>query len=333
MAVTASAVIRLSYDKTPPSEFRIFKAGTNKSRKGTFNFTERSARDVMTLSADFAADYPIDFNHSMFSFSLGDPAEAGKAAGWFQLETRNGDLWATNVTWTELAAQKLQAREYRYISPTFRASKDGEVEELLNVALTNIPALKGLSPLMASQAQLFAPHETNERPPMLEKLISMLSLASDSAESAALSAIGALVEDRKRLLSATGKSSVGEVLGGWEALSLAAKQYEAAAKELETLKVAQREAEVIALLDAGVKEKKITPAQAESLKTKGLEDPAFLRSFLSVAPVLVGGPGPTQPAAAPVEIHLSAEAEKIAKTMGLTPERSAELRASVTKRS
>lgn len=329
IAKTATAFVRLDVGESEslPTEFRIFKAGNNKSRKGTFLFSERSARSVMECAEDFEADYPIDFNHSMFSFSLGDTAENGKAAGWFKPAVRDGELWATGVQWTELAADKLKKREYRYISPTFNCKEEGEVSELLNVALTNIPALKGLSPLVASQLSLFEPEELPERPPMLEKLLAMLSLKNDAAETDAIGAINALVEDKKKLLSVTGKSSLSEVLGSWEALSQAAAKADTYAKELSDLRGAQRAAEVDAMLSVGTKEGKLTPAQVEVMRKKGLEDVEFLRAFLSSAvPVLPGTV--TEPKGAPVS--LSEQELQIAKTLGVTPERARELKTIAT---
>lgn len=324
-AKTGISFVRLDTGESaaPPTEFRIFRAGLNKSRKGNFLFSERSATEVMADAADFEADYPIDFNHSMFGFSMGDPAENGKAAGWFRPEVRNGELWATNVVWSELASDKLTKREYRYISPTFNCKEDGEILELLNVALTNIPALKGLSPLMAHQLSLFDPKENNERPPMFEKLLMLLSLKEGATEAEAFAAVGAVLEDRRKLLSATGKTSISEVLGAWEALSQAAGKAEQISKELAELKGAQRTSEVETLLSTGVKDGKLVPAQVDVMRKKGMEDIEFLKAFLSTAVSVVPGSA-TEPKEKPQA--LSDVEIQIAKTMGMSPERAAELK-------
>src|SRR5690606_21758833 len=79
-----------------------------------------------------------------------DPAQAGKAAGWFELEVRNGELWAVNVRWTPPAAEALRRKEWRFMSPAFSTDDEGRITSLLNVALTNLPATRRLEPLMAA---------------------------------------------------------------------------------------------------------------------------------------------------------------------------------------
>jgi phage I-like protein len=94
-------------------------------------------------------DLMIDYDHaSLASLSL-DPAQTGKAAGWFNLELRSGELWAVNVRWTPQAAAQLRAKEWRFMSPAF-STDDGRVASLLNVAITNLPATRQLEPLMAA---------------------------------------------------------------------------------------------------------------------------------------------------------------------------------------
>jgi hypothetical protein len=133
---------------TPPTEFRIFARGPVKTRKGEFVFDEIAAHRVTSEAADFGNEFPLDYAHAMFSGYAPNPAEAHKAAGWFRPSLRNGELWATAVTWTESARTYLKNREYRYISPTFE-HEDRRITRLLNVALTNVPATHGLEPLMA----------------------------------------------------------------------------------------------------------------------------------------------------------------------------------------
>lgn len=64
------------------------------------------------------------------------------AAGWIdQLEIRAGAIWG-RVDWTPKAAQQIQNREYRYVSPVFTYRKDTQqVVALTSVALTNQPNL------------------------------------------------------------------------------------------------------------------------------------------------------------------------------------------------
>jgi phage I-like protein len=133
----------------PPTEFCIFTAGEIETTKGVFTFDADSATSVMAEYAKHGIDLMIDYDHaSLASVSL-DPAQAGKAAGWFNLEVRNGELWAVNVRWTPPAADALRRKEWRFMSPAF-GTLDGRITDLLNVAITNLPATRNLTPLMAA---------------------------------------------------------------------------------------------------------------------------------------------------------------------------------------
>lgn len=134
----------------PPKEFRIFTAGKVVTTKGTFTFDQTAAKAVMAEYAAHGIDLAVDYDHASLGGSSADPAQAGKAAGWFNIELRNGELWAVNVRWTEPAAQALRAKEWRFMSPAFSTDKDGRVTSLFNVAITNLPATRRLEPLMAA---------------------------------------------------------------------------------------------------------------------------------------------------------------------------------------
>ncbi len=134
----------------PPGEFRIFTAGQVDTSKGTFVFDGEAAASVM---ADYAAqgnELMVDYDHASLAGISLDPAQSGKAAGWYGIELRNGELWAVNVRWTPPAAEALKRKEWRYMSPAFTTGEGGRITSLLNVALTNIPATRKLEPLMAA---------------------------------------------------------------------------------------------------------------------------------------------------------------------------------------
>lgn len=106
---------------------------------------------MLARYADQGNELMVDYDHYSLGFAL-DPALAGKAAGWFGLELRGGELWAVNVRWTQPAAEALSRGEWKYISPAFVTDESGRICELINVALTNIPATKNMRPLIAASA-------------------------------------------------------------------------------------------------------------------------------------------------------------------------------------
>lgn len=67
------------------------------------------------------------------------------------MEWREGDgLYVTNVRWTAAASEMLKVNEYHYISPAFGYSANGDIVRLHSAAVTNVPALDGLTDLAAA---------------------------------------------------------------------------------------------------------------------------------------------------------------------------------------
>lgn len=138
--------------EAPPTEFRIFTAGDVSTTKGNFKFDSQAAKAVMAAYDMHGIDLMIDYDHASLSDSPVDASRSARAAGWFQPEIRNGELWAVNVKWTPAADAALRAKEWRFMSPAF-ATSEGRVTRLLNVAITNLPATRNLQPLMAANAK------------------------------------------------------------------------------------------------------------------------------------------------------------------------------------
>lgn len=138
---------------SPPTEFCVFGKGTNPSEKGDFLFDGAAAKAVMDHAKRWGNRFPFDWCHKMVRMDGPDPAEDGKAAGWFTPELRDGALWATAITWTPLARQKIGDREFVYFSPAFNVDDEERVVELTNVALTNLPAMHGIEQLVAADTR------------------------------------------------------------------------------------------------------------------------------------------------------------------------------------
>ncbi len=129
-----------------PREFRIFPFGRVETTKGVFLFDQEAARRVMQAWRDYGNRLSIDYEHQALEPVSNGPVPA---AGWFDLEVREDGLWAVNVDWTPRAMELLRNREYRYFSPAFYVDEEGRIVELINLALTNLPATKRMEPLVA----------------------------------------------------------------------------------------------------------------------------------------------------------------------------------------
>lgn len=170
--------IRLSTGTEPPTEFRLFPLGQIETTKGTFVLTPEDAAACVEMHVGYGNDLSVDYGHGVFEEAEGTPQ---RAAGWIAgLQVRPDGLWATGVTWTDTAARMIRAREQRYFSPAFMADEDGHITEILNVALTLMPATHNLTPLVASRRS--GRTATSRRTSMEDKYVdasALLKLADD----------------------------------------------------------------------------------------------------------------------------------------------------------
>lgn len=125
----------------PPEWVMLIPAGEFSGRdgRGPFRLSHPAAVIAATNELEMAAGLPIDYDHATdFAAPRGRPAPA---AGWIcELAERDGALWG-RVDWTPHGAMAITSREYRYISPVFQYTPEGEVTRLLRAGLTNNPNL------------------------------------------------------------------------------------------------------------------------------------------------------------------------------------------------
>lgn len=248
LALTQVALLLAISTDEPPSEFRIFAKGENKTTKGTVVFDAQSAKLVPAAYAEHGVELFIDYEHKSI---LSTPAvDGGKAAGWFKPEVRDGELWASDVKWTPAAETAIRSKEYRYFSPVVLHDAKGRVHKLVNVALTNLPATKNLRALVASDA----PNQGHKT--MDEELALLFTALQVDSSSKALGVITALREEADKV-----------------------KTLSARVAELE-LQIASRDVEML-LLDA--KEAgKVSEAELPKLREMGVKDVAWLSGYLAI---------------------------------------------------
>jgi len=157
------AVGRPLSSSAPPGEFRIWSFGEIETTKGTFLFDETAARSVLDAWSAYGNRLTIDYEHKAV-----DPnrrAGDGKSAGSFLLELRDDGLYAVDVRWTPPAFEQLSNKEWLYFSPYFSAEEgSGRILELINLALTNIPATRNMTPLVtAHRSASLMDDDNNER--------------------------------------------------------------------------------------------------------------------------------------------------------------------------
>ncbi|MBD8556349.1 hypothetical protein IFT84_17715 [Rhizobium sp. CFBP 8762] len=119
---------------------QLTPSGEGLARDGR-RFIFDNLEQIVARSLEYAGttEPVIDFDHQTErAKENGKPAPA---AGWIKaFEVRSSGIWAT-VEWTEAAAQMIEKRHYRYISPVIKTTRDGRVELIAHAGLVNNPAL------------------------------------------------------------------------------------------------------------------------------------------------------------------------------------------------
>lgn len=306
MALNRTRLAALSVDLAgpqAPSEIRLIPAGRFKSSDGSgrpegipagwLMNAELAARLIAAASARIG-DYVIDYEHQ--TLRAKDNGQPAPAAGWFkQLEWRESGnapgLYATDVRWTAAAARRIHDGEYRYISPMFFYATDGRVLALAPAALTNDPAVDGLTDLSVAALSAFFPEE---EVPMLKELLKALGLPETATEAEALAALAAIRSAHTGELAAL-KSKTPDPAQYVSLAVLSATQNELATArtELAALKATQQAAEVDKVVAAALTAGKLTPATEAWARDLGKTNLAALTAYVEAASVVVK-PGETQ---------------------------------------
>jgi len=269
-------------------------------------------------------DLVVDYEHQSLN------GGRAPAAGWIkELEARDDGLWA-RIEWTAQAQEYLRQKEYRYFSPVLKL--DPETRKplaLLQVALTNVPAMKGVSPLVAKygggasdQAVQVADRSIQEADPGMEELKSRLGLDSGARPEA----LWQLADEFFRELAGTlglekGATAV-QVKARVEALKAETAQAEALREELENLKIQLAEEQRNRMVEEALKAGKISPAQKNWALEYCRQDPKGFRAFATQAPkvVPVGVTLDRGPQSSAAEARLSSKEMAVCRAANIGPE-------------
>jgi phage I-like protein len=129
-----------------PAEFQVLPEGKIEiNGESPAYLNEEAAKKVIAFFKARGNDMVIDYEHQTLTDGQ------APAAGWVKnlLWKGKDGLWAV-VEWTKKAKDYLENREYRYFSPVmFVSASDRLVTALVNIALTNTPAINNLTPIIA----------------------------------------------------------------------------------------------------------------------------------------------------------------------------------------
>lgn len=327
------AALVFELDPANPKAVRLLPAGQFRARDGRpwdapyWLIDAVIAANVIRRAANRADNFVIDYEHqTLLADQNGQPAPA---AGWFKtVEWREDGLYAVDVEWTQRAAQMLADREYRYLSPVFRYDPaTGEVLELLHAALTNHPALDGLTDLATLAALKFSPAQPNQEKDIvtLAELLQLLGLPADTDEAGAKAALAALKTRADKATELEGqvtalKAST-ETPDPAKFVPLTAMK--ALQDQLAALSSQVTGREVDELVASAIQDAKLLPAQEAWAKELGKKDIAALKQYLSVAQPIAAltgtQTGGKKPAGADDKQQLSAEELAVCKALGQDP--------------
>lgn len=286
-----------------PEIIDVLPIGHVISSKGEFDVDEESLREMKAQIAQRGVDLVVDYEHQTLK------GTQAPAAGWVKdLFLKDGSIKA-RVEWTPTATKYLSDKEYRYLSPVITVRKsDGKATGLHSIALTNTPAIEGMTPIVNSQN--FEGGQTIME--IIKKLAELLGLGEDATEEQVMESLKACIEENKSLKD-TGSAgtpppedekvvankAVCELLG----LSAGAPTADVTAKimalkggvidgvnvidELKALKKQHAERAAADAVTLALKSGKITPAQRGWAKNYALSDPTGFESFVAQAPQIV----------------------------------------------
>lgn len=249
----------------------------------------------------------VDYEHqTLHKETNGQPAPA---AAWMRaLQWREGSgLWAT-VELTARAAELIRNGEYKFVSPVFAYSNTGEVLAVLMAAFTNNPAIDGMKPLALRAAATFGFSLSNDQDTTMNKLLlavcAALALSADSTEDQAIAALTALkpkldTADKvaKELGEDTGMGDGVAVLSALTSLKAKAATsgepdpakfvaigvVEQLKGQVAELTAKQIDREVGELVESGMADGRLLPAQKEWATNLGKKDIAALSAYLKTA--------------------------------------------------
>ncbi len=266
-------------------------------------------------------DLVIDYEHQSLQ------GRQAPAAGWIKdLEARGDGLWA-RVEWTHQAQEYLRNREYRYFSPVLQL--DPETRKplaLMQVGLTNVPAIKRLPPLVAKWEAAAPPgqapkEETTRKGSQVDKLRLIMGLTPEADDQALGARVLEVFQNLAAILKLPEEATALQILEAAKALQLDVDRLQGVEEELQTQKSRVAAETTARAVEEAMKAGKIAPAQKSWALEYYRQDPGGFQTFVARAPQLV----PTrmelkllQDAQAPG--HLLPEELALCRSLNLSPD-------------
>lgn len=167
----------------------ICPIGKNHGYDGRGPYVLKNPQAVIDASKRQIVDLFIDRDHETLFMPRGTKIVA---AGWIKkMEAREDGIWAF-VEWTEKAAEQLEAKEYRYLSPVFKHDPvTGEILSIGHASLTINPNFELTAAASADETLNQNQEETKPMEDLLKQLAALLGLAETATQEEVLAAVKA----------------------------------------------------------------------------------------------------------------------------------------------
>ena len=345
------AICAVSLDRTQGDLKRLMPAGTFSaprgamSGQGPWHLDQQSATALIASARNRSTNIVIDYEHqTLMAAENGKPAPA---SGWVDpktLEWREDGLYGV-IKWTAAAKAMIDAEEYQYLSPVFPYDANGTPLDLLQIALTNTPAIHGLDQRALAAARAALPSNSDDSQPETDEmdlkiLLEALGLPDDTTETNALKAVAALKAGNDQLAALRTELGLKDgddakpaiaALKASPAGSVPQPVYDELKSQLAALKASGEEGERDRLIEEGVADGRIAgKATADWLRSQPI---AVLKSHMEDAAPLAALKGMQTAGKAPEKKATDGNGLNdadlaVCKQMGISPEEYAKANAS-----
>ena len=314
----------------PPEWVELLPVGDVVPRDGRAPWRLDKPAEVLAATRERAGatTLVVDYEHQTFLAPAN--GQEAPAAGWIEDYRVNEDGTAIEgrIAWTTRAAERIKAREYRYLSPVFGYRPDRTVTALRAAALTNNPALE-LTALARDQSNNGS-DSMNEQ--QLKALREALGLAADAEVPAILAAVASAVAGNTALAKVAEKVGLAKDASGDDVVAAAPQapaagefvprsEFDALAARATALETSTADEKATAAVDAAVEAGKVTPAQRDWALAYAKSDPEGFGSYVEATPAIVrpGRSGPGRPGTGvDPEAALTDEELAVCRSMGVS---------------
>lgn len=289
-------------DDALPEWLPMIPAGTFTGRDGR-SWVNNNPEAIIRASMAYPK-LPFDIEHS--TELKGPKGDEAPAYGWIDGYRVSDGVVEAHVEWTDDGVAQLRGKKYRYYSPAFRFTADGQVTRLSSAALTNKPNLD-LPALNSEENTMTVPVQ----------IVTVLGLAATATADDAVKAIQQIKTAEQVALNRAENPDLTKFIPV-ETHQLALNRAESAESKLNDIAIKESEALVDSAIEAG----KVAPANREMyLATcRSEEGRKQFAEFVKAAPVIVSKTTTIKKESTEGHASLSDEDLAMCRHMGISEE-------------